>query len=229
MRMGLRLLSTFLLLSSLSSCLDDSASATFPVGQEFVLNTASIGIPDTLRDGSTVASIPCGPMGMCPSTAEVPVTCEGSICDPAPLTFSVQVGDVIDFEAISTELGELFSDIDSIEILDVEYNIMLNTLTVPVGQLDIFWGPSGAVDVDPAMGTILLGTVPPLAVGEMGMGAVSLDAAGNDALSVHLTSAQPRIKLFVRTSLDLVPGMPFPEGDIQVQVRLTVRVAGSIL
>lgn len=229
MRTGLRLLSISLLLSCLSSCLDDSASATFPVGQEFELSTASIGIPDTLRDGSTVATIPCGPMGMCPSTAEVPVSCEGAICDPAPLVFTVQVGDVIDFEAISTELGELFSDIDSIEILDIEYNILLNTLTVPVGQLDLFWGPPGAVDVDPAMGTILLGTVPALGAGETGTGSVALAAAGNDALSVHLVSAQPRIKLFVRTSLDLVPGMAFPEGSIQVQVRLTVRVAGSIL
>ena len=79
------------------------------------------------------------------------------------------------------------------------------------------------------MGARLLGTMPALAAMASGAGAVSIDSAGSSALSAHVVGTDPRIKLFVRTGVDLVPGDPFPEGDIDLSVRMTVRVEGTIL
>jgi len=223
-----------LLLSSLAltGCLSNSATATFPVGSEVHLSSAELGLPMDLRDTSSgsakVASIPCQPMNVCPTTP-VAMACVAGVCDPEPMTITAQVGGVIDFEALISGLDTLFANVRSIKVLSLDYMVVSNTFTLGVEPVEVFWAPAGAVEVDPAMGARLLGTMPALAAMATGSGAVTIDAAGSGALSSHVVGTDPRIKLFVRTGLDLDPGGVFPEGDLGLQVRMTVRVEGTLL
>ncbi len=225
--------SAFLLLGlgGLSASCAGGASATFPVGVEASLDTADFALPMELREedpsGDRVRALPCGPMGMCPSSGDVPITCEAGTCDPAAQTVSAVVGDA-DIDELAGDVGEIFSSIDTIEILALDYNIERNTLTIPTEPLEIYWGPAGAVDIDsPAVH--LLGTVPAVDAGTTGEGAIGLDAAGNAAFSSHFETTSHRFRFFTRTTVDLDPGQRWPEGAIDVQVRMSVRVEGSIL
>jgi len=223
------LASTLLLLLLASGC-DDSASVTFPVADEFQIAAADFSLPTALRAdtpaGPVVASIPCG---VCPSTSTVEVVCVAGVCDPAEQTIAIQVGDVIDFDMLVAGLDEFFLEVRSIEILDVEYNIPSNTMTIPIQEVEVFWAPPGAAAPEPAMGARLLGVVPALAAMETGTGSVALDDAGNAALSEYVHSTGSQIKLFARTATDLAPGGAFPEGSMQVQVKLIVRVVGEVI
>lgn len=213
----------------LASC-GQTATATFPIGVEVEVSADALGLPTELRamDG-TVGALPCGPGGMCPSSAEAPVSCEAGVCDPAPQEVSIAVGDVIDIDAIASDVEALFAEIDRVEILEVDYLIDANTLTFPIEPIEVFWGPEGAGAIDDAMGVRRLGTVPAISAGETGEGSVALDAAGSAALSDHFETTAHRFRVFARTRVDLDPGQPWPEGNLRVSVRMRVRVSGSLL
>ena len=55
-----------------ASC-GQTATATFPVGAEVDISADELGLPIELMamDG-TVQNLPCGPMGMCPSSPDAP-------------------------------------------------------------------------------------------------------------------------------------------------------------
>ncbi len=218
-------------LLALSGCVDNSATATFPIGSEVRLSSTDLGLPTDLRDTSsgsaTVASIPCLPTNECPSSP-VAMACVAGLCDPEPMTVTAQVGGVIDFEELVSGLDMLFADVRSIQLISLEYVINSNTSTVGVEPIEVFWAPAGAVDIDPAMGARLLGNLPAVAAMTTGQGSATIDPNGSRALSAQIVS-DPRIKLFVRTGIDLDPGGVFPEGDIDLMVRMTVRVEGTIL
>ncbi|NOY89642.1 MAG: hypothetical protein GXP55_00435 [Deltaproteobacteria bacterium] len=218
-------------LLALSGCVDNTATATFPIGSEVRLSSTDLGLPADLRDTSsgsaTVASIPCLPTNECPS-APVAMACVAGVCDPEPMTVTAQVGGVIDFEELVSGLDMLFADVRSIQLISLEYVINSNTSTVGVEPIEVFWAPAGAVGVDPAMGARLLGNLPAVAAMAAGQGSATIDPSGSRALSAQIVS-DPRIKLFVRTGIDLDPGGVFPEGDIDLMVRMTVRVEGTIL
>ncbi|MCU0677594.1 MAG: hypothetical protein MUE69_33035, partial [Myxococcota bacterium] len=148
-------------LFALTSC-QSGATASFPIGVELAVDASELALPESLRDGAVIASVPCGPSGMCPSTAEVPITCESDVCDPAPRTLTILVGEV-DVDEAAGDAREIFRSIDTIRIDEVTYRIERNTLTVPTSELEIFWGPATAVGIDESMGVRLLGTLPPLA------------------------------------------------------------------
>ncbi len=213
----------------LASC-GQTATATFPVGVEVELSADELGLPAELRaaDG-TVAALPCGPMGSCPSSAEAPVVCAADVCDPSPQEIAVPVGDVVDIDAIASDVEALFAEIDRVEILAVDYQIDRNSLSFPIEPIEIFWGPASVEVLDEAMGVRLLGTVPTIAAGARGEGAVALDAAGSAALSDHFETTDHRFRVFARTRVDLEPGQPWPEGSLAVSVRMRVRVRGSLL
>jgi hypothetical protein len=168
-------------------------------------------------------------MVACPSTTEVVVTCVDGICDPEPLTVSVPVGDVVDLDELAGDLDDVVGDIDSIEILEVTYQIQRNTLTIPVEDVEIFWGPAGAVAVDSAMGVQRLGWVPAIAPGTTAEGEVTLDDAGSAAFTTYYEETAHRFRFFVRTGTDLMPGGAFPEGELDVAVSMRVRITGSLL
>lgn len=227
-----RLLVLSLLSVAVTGCVDNTATATFPVGSEVRLSSADLGLPAELRDssggGAKVASVPCLPDGTC-GALPIAAACVSGVCDPEPITLTAQVGNVIDFDALVAGLDTLFAEVRSIELLSLEYEIRSNTSTMGVEPVEVFWAPAGAVDVDPSMGARRLGVVPALSAMETGTGAVSIDADGSRALSAHVVGTDPRIKLFVRTGVDLDPGATYPEGEINLAVRITLRVTGTIL
>ena len=213
----------------LASC-GQTATATFSVGAEVAISADELGLPTELMamDG-TVAALPCGPMGTCPSSAEAQVSCEADVCDPTPQEVSVPAGDVIDIDMIASDVESLFAEIDSIEILEVDYQIDANTLTFPTEPIEVFWGPPDVDTIDEAMGVRLLGTVPVVAAGETGAGSVALDVAGSTALSAYFETVAHRFRVFARTQVDLEPGQRWPAGSLSVAVRMRVRVSGSLL
>jgi len=196
----------------------------------FGVSSTQLSLPNELRSPEgRILEVPCGPMGMCPMAAEVTIGCEAGVCDPAPRTLSVPVGDVVDFDAYSADLRELFREVDTIEVRQIDYAVTLNTLTVDLDRIELFWGPEGAIDVDPAMGVTPLGSVPVLQARTTPAGQVELDGAGNAAMGEYLVSTSRRVRFFARTQVDLRPGDPFPEGELTVAVVLAVTATGQVI
>lgn len=218
-----------LVVVSLAGC-GDAAKVTFPVGPLAVsVSTAELALPTELRDGDVILELPCGPMGMCPTSEALTVSCEAGVCDPAPTTIVVPLS-VVDVDTyIPDDFRALLNHIESFEVLDVTYAIELNTLNIRLPQIEVFWGPEGATTVDPAMGVVRFGSVPATRPGQTGSGMMSVDAAGAAALSDHLVDVSKRVRFFARTQVDLAPGDPFPEGRLDLNVSLRVRAVGSLL
>ncbi len=198
--------------------------------QAFDVSADGLAIPDALRgaDGQ-IASVPCGPMGVCPTDAAVPITCEAGFCDPAPRTLSFPLGDVVDFDVLASGGRVLLRHIDAIEIVEGAYSVSVNSMTVPLPETELFWGPEGASDVDPAMGVVRIGTVPSIAAMTTVDGQLALDAAGVSLLSDYLVNTSRRIRFFARTQVDLEPGQPVPAGALSASVNLRVRITGTVL
>ncbi|MDQ3037476.1 MAG: hypothetical protein M3Y87_34090 [Myxococcota bacterium] len=212
---------------------DDTVVVQLQTGrQPFELGTSSLALPTALRDDSgaapRIAVVSCGPMGMCPSADAVPITCEAGLCDPAPRTISTPIDQVVDFDVLAADARSLLRRVETIEVLEARYEIVSNTITIDVPEIEIFWGPEGANDVDPAMGVVLLGVVPPIPARSSVPGMVALDPAGVGALSDYLVGTSRRVRFFARTRVDLAPGGAYPEGSIQATVDLRVRITGSI-
>jgi hypothetical protein len=222
-------LSTAALLATtlLSTACQSGATASFPIGAEVVVDASALPLPEALRDGANVATVPCGPSGMCPTSPEAPIACVAEVCNPAPLTLSLQVAEV-DVDVATGDLGVLFNVIDTLRLNDASFRIEENTLTVPTAELEIFWGPVSAVGLDESMGVRRLGVMPAIAAGATGEGEVVLDAAGAAALSQYFETVSHRFQIFVRTTVDLEPGQAWPEGTLAASVRLHVTVEGSL-
>ncbi len=220
------LASPILALLLLSSCSDIGTVTYETQDVELSVSSGSLEVPMALADGGRIASLPCPTGGMCPSTAGITVTCERSVCNPAPRTITAPVGDVIDFDALLGDLSAAFVVVDAIEVSELSYTVQLNTLTIDLSEIEIFWGPEGAVDVDPALGVHRLATIPAQQARMTSSGMGEVDAAGSAALSDYLVNSSRRIRLFVRTRVDLEPGDPLPEGEIQAVTRMKVDVSG---
>lgn len=191
------------------------------------LSASAIEVPAELRDGATLASLPC-PTGMCPASEILPLACVGGVCDPEPRTLSAPVGDVIDFDVLLREASTLLRFVDTIEIVRVTYAASPNSLTVNVPEIEIFWGPEGAAGID-APGVGRLGTIPGLAAGTAQDGDMILDPGGSAAMSDYVIGVSRRIRFFARTRVDLAPGGPIPGGGATITVNLTVRAIGRIV
>ncbi|MEQ8890127.1 MAG: hypothetical protein RID93_20965, partial [Sandaracinaceae bacterium] len=184
----MRSLSSFVLTAALlalgTSC-DGTISVVFSTGpQDFQVDTSELDLPTAFRDDDgNIRSVPCGPMGMCPPSETVTLTCERDVCDPAPKTVSAPVGTVIDVDMLLSETREVISSVDSYTFEQIRYEVSLNTLTFPVNDVEIFWGPEAATAIDPALGVRRLGTVPAVAAGATPSGDVILDPAGAQELS----------------------------------------------
>ncbi len=218
-------------LLALAGC-DGTISVTFVTGpQTFDVSTSSLALPAELDDGSGhIASVTCGPMGMCPPSDTVTLTCQSNVCDPAPITLSGPVGSVIDVGALLADTREVgISRIESYSIEQVDYEVTLNTLTFDVGPVDIYWGPEAATAIDPALGVHHFGTVPAVAAGTTPSAELAIDADGSDALSDYLVNTAPRVRFFAQTSVDLAPGDPYPQGSLEVSVNATMTAVGRVI
>lgn len=201
--------------------------------QELDVSADAVALPTSLRDDTAgdprIASVPCGPMGMCPTTDTVAITCQADVCDPAPRTLSMPVGDVVDFDVLAADARSLVRQVEAIEILEATYAVAENTMTIELPDVEIFWGPEGASTVDPAMGVVALGVIPAIPARSTDPGAAVLDPAGVEALSDYLVGTARRVRFFARTRIDLAPGGPFPEGSLRASIDLTVRITGSVV
>ncbi len=215
----------------LAGC-DGTISVTFATGpQMFELSTAQLMLPSALDDGSGhIASVPCGPMGMCPPSDTVTLTCASNVCDPAPTTISGPVGSVIDVQSLLASTREVgIRGIESYSIDEVQYDVTLNTLTFDVGAVDIYWGPEAATAIDPSLGVHHFGTMPPVPAGTTPSAQLDLDADGMAALSDYLVNTAQRVRFFAETTVDLAPGDPTPQGTLDVNVNVTMTAVGRVI
>lgn len=227
----LRFLGTPLALLALAAC-DGTISVTFVTGpQMFAVSTSQLSLPAELNDGSGhIASVPCGPMGMCPPSDSVTLTCQSNACDPAPTTISGPVGDVIDVQTLLADSREVgVRRIESYSVDEVEYEVTLNTLTFDVGAVEIYWGPEAATAIDPALGVHHFGTVPAVSAGNTPRAELQIDADGAAALSDYLVNTASRVRFFAQTTVDLAPGDPYPQGSLQVTVNVTMTAVGRVI
>jgi hypothetical protein len=211
-----------------------TVSVTFFTGpQEFEVSVDELAPPEELRDPSndTIRSVPCGPEGMCPPSDDVVVlTCESNVCDPAAQTIEVPIGGVIDVDALLADTREIgVSRVESYSFDEVRYEISLNTLTMPVGPVAVYWGPESATGIDSALGVMPFGTLPTIEAGQMPQGTMDLDAAGSAALGDYLVGGGARIRFFAETMADLDPGEPFPGSSVRGSVNLTITAVSRVI
>lgn len=215
------------LLSLLSAGCNNTVVVELQTGaQTFDLDATALGVPTELRDGAVIASIDCSGTGICPSTAEVPVTCASGVCDPDALTVAVPVGDVVDFDSILAEASPVIRIVDEIQIVQADYAVSPNGLTFELPETEILWAPASAVSVDDAT---LLGTLPAVPALTSANGEVALDATGGTLLSDYVLNTAAQIRFFARTRVDLAPGSTFPDGTATAVVNLRVRAVGRII
>jgi hypothetical protein len=221
-----------LLLCFVSSGCDGTISVQFYTSpQAFSVSVDEVAPPAELRDASgTIAAVPCGPEGICPPSDVVTLTCNAStICDPAAKTIQAPVGGVIDIAAILAETREIgVTRVESYSFDELRYEVTLNTLTFPVGPVDIYWGPETATAIDAAMGVARFGTLPTVEPGTTPRGMLTIDPAGAGALGDHLVAGGTRIRFFAQTTVDLDPGDPFPEGSVEGSVNVLMTAVGRV-
>jgi hypothetical protein len=228
-----RFASSGLALLALAAC-DNSVTLQVESGpQDFEVSTSSLTLPEQLRDDTSgtarIATVDCSGTGICPSTGSFAIECAAGVCDPAPVQMDAALGDVVDFEVLVSEARTLVRHIDSIEIVSGSYAIDLNTASIDVPDVEIYWGPETAAAIDPSMGVTRLGTLPGIPAGSTDGGQLVIDAAGSAALSDFLVDTSKRVRFFARTRVDLAPGGPFPTGAVQGSVNLRVRVVGALV
>jgi hypothetical protein len=198
--------------------------------QSFDVAASSLDLPDELRDTSDpsrIGSAPC-PTGVCPSTAEVPVECNASmVCDPAAISVSVPVGDVVDFDELLQSAGTLLRLVDGIEIESVTYAVDPNSLTMDLPATTVLWGPASASETSSGLQNV--GTIPTLPAQMTSSGEMSIDADGSAALGDYIVHTARQVRFFARTTVDLNPGDAFPDGTAHIVVNIRVRAIGRIV
>jgi hypothetical protein len=218
-------------LALLAGC-DGTISVTFVTGpQEVQIASTALALPVELDDGSgRIATFACGPMGMCPPNDALPLSCEADACDPAPVTLSGPVGDVIDVSALLAEARGLgIRRVESYEVEEIAFDVPLNTLTLGVGPVELFWGPESATAIDPSQGVRRFGTVPRIEAGTSPTGQVQIDEEGAAALGRYLVGTAARVRFFALTSVDLEPGDPFPAGALTLRANATITAVGRVV
>ena len=216
----------------LAACSDDVPLdlSVGPVG--FDVDASRITLPATLQSSGTVARVPCSSALPCPNLGAGAPTlqCVASACDPGPFAFDLGVMNAIDLSAYSSVVATLSDNVRQITITQMSWQAAAMGLRVPVGPVEVYWGPESASGIA-SDGVRRLGRIPTLAFSAAGTasGNVELDAAGNAALSTHFLHTSRRFRLFARATVDLAPGGPLPAGRASIQVRMNVRVETRVL
>ncbi len=198
---------------------------------EFGFAASELGLPADWNEGGRVAEVPCTMEGCPLASSGLPfdLGCDArDRCDPEPIVVSAPVGDVVDFDRFAEEaqVPELIASIERIDIEEATWRLSRNTLNVGLPEVEVHWGPASAASVDPAQGVMRLGTIEPIAAGAVGEGSLRLDAVGEEALSEHLLSVDRSVRFFLRTTVDVDPGEPFPAGLLRGDVRMRVVFGG---
>lgn len=203
----------------------DVTVQTPPDALRFEVSDQDILLPDELRGGLEIASLPCGDTQLCPPMfGELSFACVDAVCDPEPMQIVLPVGDVIDFEQLSSELRDIVGNIEAIEVDFVRYNVTQFDLNVPLEPVELAWGPADATGFTP--GTFPFGRMERWMLGNND---VDLNAQGVAALSDFLVHTSRQIRIFARTSVDLDPGQMLPQGAVVTDLQLSITVTGRIL
>ncbi len=201
-----------------------------PIG--FVVDVSPIAIPATFQQNGRVARVACSASARCPALgAGAPaLRCVAGACDPDPVPIDLGVAAAVDLGAYSSVFAAVSGNVSQVTVTRAAWQAAAMGLRVPVGPIELFWGPESATGI-PADGVRRLGAVPALTFDAQGAAAgdVALDAAGNAALSNHFLHVSRRFRLFARAVVDLTPGGPLPAGRASIQLRLTVRAETRLL
>ena len=213
-----------LLCAALFACGQD-ASVNFRTGELLVaVRAGDFMVPDSLRDdqsiGAVVQSISCA---MC-SDITLPTSCVGGFCDPDPIPVSVPLGSTIDFESLRGDFELPIGRIDEIRLRGGSWQVLSNTLTVDLRGAELWWSPEGT-----ASGLTLLGRFGDVPAGSAPSGEITLDSAGETSLAAYLADTSSRAQFFVSVTVDVDPGQPFPEGDLDLSVVLDLTATGPLL
>jgi hypothetical protein len=212
------------------ACADD-VPIEVPVGPlGFVVDVSPIAVPATFQQNGRIARAACSASVRCPTAAPLTLRCVAGACDPDPIPIDLGVMAAIDLGAYSSVLAAVSSNVSQVTVSRAAWQAAAMGLRVPVGPIELFWGPESATGIA-ADGVRRLGTVPVLAFDAQGAAAgdVALDAAGNAALSDHFLRVSRRFRLFARALVDLTPGGEVPAGRASIQLRLTVRAETRLL
>jgi hypothetical protein len=173
-------------------------------------------------------------LGMDEAVPAIRVGCMQGRCNPLPTEVCLDMGSdegmqlrVLDFDAEEPEIDTFFGEITAVEIQRLRYQVVSNTLTVPLPELTLFFGSRQAVRATEP-GIKRLGSVPLILAGvTTEMRPVEVPEAGQAALSEHMREVGRAIRLFACTTLDLEPGDAYPEGSLKLRMELSVKLKGS--
>lgn len=212
----------------LIGCLD--SSVTFPVSRTIEFSSSDFAIPASYTEnapsGLRVPSVSCTSTAQCPMAQGIDVVCDGGgECNPEPFAVTVAAQDIDLSEVTDTR----FAVVDTMSLRRVEYAILTNSFNTDLPELEIWWGPPGVSDIDPTMGVMPLATMPSVPAGTTPTGELSIDAAGNAALTDHLENISPEFRVFLRANVDIDPGDPVPQGMLSARVQLVVTASGRLL
>lgn len=214
----------------MAACADD-VPIEVPVGPiGFVVDVSPIAIPATFQQNGRVARVACSASARCPALGAPALRCVAGACDPDPVPIDLAVMTAIDLGAYSSVFAAVSGNVSQVTVTRAAWQAAAMGLRVPVGPVDLFWGPESATGIA-ADGVRRLGAVAALTFDAQGAAAgdVALDAAGNAALSEHFLRVSRRFRLFARAVVDLTPGGPLPAGRASIQLRLTVRAETRLL
>ncbi|MEM1417701.1 MAG: hypothetical protein AAGH15_22575 [Myxococcota bacterium] len=198
-------------------------SFTFRSAIDFQLDTADLDVPADYQGGGTVASIPCS--GMCPTIEGVTSECVDSVCDPDPILTLVDLGVLDVSDEVEEAEGTPLSSVDTVELIEVDYEVTRNTLGVDLEPVEVFW----TIDSDVAGSDLrLLAIFPATAADATPSGSGTLDPAGSRELTEFFEGGGRQLRFFARGGTDLFPGGPLPDGIFDVRVLLRLRVVGSV-
>lgn len=194
----------------------------------FDVDVSRIAVPPSLQSSGAITRIACSVSSMCPSAPGLALQCVAGACDPDPIAFDLS--SVVDLSTYSSELSTVGANLSSIYVSAMSWQGSTTGLRVPVGPIEVFWGPEAASGVG-SDGVRKLGTIPVIRVDASGMssGEIALDAAGNAALSNHLLNVSRRFRFFARALVDLAPGGALPAGRASLQVRMRVHAESMLL
>lgn len=204
----------------------DITIETPPNALTFEFRDTDIQLPEELRSGADVASVPCSETLVCPPPlGDQTFSCVDAVCDPDPIEVVLPVGDVIDFEQLNSQLRDVVGSIEAIHVDFVRYNVTQNDLNMTLDPVELAWGPAQATDLYSA-GVRPLGRI---VQWPLGVNNVDLDEAGVDALSDYLVRTSRQIRIFARTQVDLEPGQRLPLGALVADLQLSITVTGRVL
>ena len=145
-------------------------------------------------------------------------------CDPDPYPMTLDLG-VQDLDALA---DAQISVVDRIQINDVQLTLVTNTANQAVPPFELRWGSESSSSTNLLATTQSLALVDPIAVGTTGDVPITLNPVGLDALDAYVRDTSGRIRFFLVTAFDVEPTVALPAGDVNLQVRLTVRASGQL-